>query len=163
MPSNKKPRKKYRPRAVDPRASLERLANESREYLGEQVATELLDAAEASREAIERGKGREEDLVSLAVASNVAMLLAEQGFAKNMLADIQAAQDELTALNDRFYAGKGLVLTGPGILAVRLMLDIHKAQVEHPDCSVGRVRTALIECHRRMMAGEVLNAQAVGA
>lgn len=163
MPASKRPKKKYRPRPANPMGGMALVHLQTREELGADRVRDLLLATEASRDAIERGQGAEQDLVHLAVCSNVALLLAEQGMGRNMLGEIQAAQREILAMHDRFYAGEGLALSGPGIRAVRQLLDIHTAQVEHPECTLGVLRTAIVDVHARMMAGHVLNSDsAVG-
>lgn len=160
MPASKKPRKKYRPLRMtrQDRADtvMTRLNISGTGSMDKDKVRDLILTARGSLENIEKGKGLEPDLYQLALASNIALLLAERGMGPELIPQIREGQHALMTLHKRLMAKQSLVLTGPGILAVRTMLDVYEAQVEHEEFTSGHAYTAYMKVLERMATGHVL-------
>lgn len=105
-------------------------------------------AVHSAVDAIESSAATPQHVATVAVACNMALLLCEAGFGREFIATVKAAQAPLMRL---VTAGDGPlpVLAPDEVSAVREMLDIHDAQLEHPDCTRGVVEAVLRELHRR--------------
>lgn len=155
MPGNRKPRKKYVFKGMDRTANFVVLGNHSKSQAQYGSVRDLMVASLSSLRCIERGEGSEGDVHNLGFASNHSLLLAEMGMGKNLIPTIKAAQEHILALLSRIARKESITLTGPGITALRELLEIHEAQVTHPDCTEGAMRTALARVYQRQAAGHV--------
>jgi hypothetical protein len=164
MPGNKKPRKKYRPTAATRHGRIAlsaeaqglSLRGASRERMSAGQLRDLNIAVMSGLDSIIKGTGKEEDVYHLALASNVALVLAEDGMGPEFIPDIKEAQGHLTNLVERINRKESLLLTGPGIEAVRRLVQIHEVQVEHEDFDEGRMFRAYRTILERMAQGHVL-------
>lgn len=154
MAKNSKPRKKYRPlRAqVDP---LLMLRAHSTQRLGLDQVRDLQIGAHSSLMAIERGSGTQDDMEQLAITSNVALIMAEGGLGEEFIPEVKEAQRHLLLLQKRLDESGKVGLTGEGMQAVRRLMELHDAQLDHPDCTEGRMTRVLLEIQDRMDAGHV--------
>lgn len=119
---------------------------------------QLLDLAIGYHGALEslRTGGREADAHTLAMASNVALMLCELGIGGEYIDGVKRAQDAIVAMLARAAKGGRYGFDGPGLAAVQAMLELHDAQLESPDCTEGLLLAALAEIRKRMAAGQVL-------
>jgi hypothetical protein len=159
MPANKRPRKRFRPRDYQV-APLQMLAELSNEPLVADEVRDLMIAAHSALESIEKGHAQEEDIVMLAAASNVSLILAEHGFGPEHIPEVKEAQRHIVGLQERFNSKQSIALSGPGILACRRLLELYDAQVEHPEVNKGAMRHAMRLVIERMKAGHVEVAKA---
>lgn len=154
----KKPRKKYRPREVRPGAGLALLghtaAAQSTNQLNPQQLRDLALGYSGALQALVHGSGSGHDLATLAVASNVALLLCEYG-----LGDIdkaKAAQDACMHIGARALRVGKYILTGLELRQLQDLIDLHDAQLASPDCTEGVLVAVLKEVKARAEAGHVL-------
>lgn len=106
--------------------------------------------------AITHGQANGDDLETLAVAANVALMLCERGFGLDEVATVKDGQDAILRMMRRHHEGKPIATTGPELVALQRLLELHDAQVEHPLCTHGVLAGVLIECKRRVLDGQVL-------
>lgn len=156
MPGNKKSKKrKYRgplPYKVNPLAMLR---DHSTETLTMDQLLDLMIAVHSSLKAIEEGKGVKEDIIHLAVASNIALILAEAGLGPEYIPEVKEAQRFIVGLQELWNSQHRAILSGPGMLAIRRMLELHDEQMKHPDTTSARVSAAMKVIYLRMQAGHV--------
>lgn len=126
MAKNKKPAKKYRPREV---------LQDPVHYVlqGFRPLTDIREADVPLRvrnhlalEALMQGRATMGDLGTLITASNVVMALKSQGFGEDCCDIALAGADALEALQAR---GR-LVGTGPELVAIKRMMELHDAQLD---------------------------------
>ena len=162
MSGNRKPRKAYRPRRADPFAAIARLGSAAAA-----VSTAPLDADQLvdlgigyhhALTALRTGAGGWSDANDLAMAANVALLLAEVGIGGEYLPAIRDAQDAIVALLARGQRVGRYVFDGPGLVAVTELLSVHDAQLECEACTSAVMVGVLAEIRRRMADGQVLQA-----
>lgn len=160
MPANRKPKKKYRPQSLSredaQNAIFLKLREASHERLHPSQVRDLMIAAHSSLAAIETGRGRQEDAFQLAFTSNVALILAEKGMGAEFIGEVKEAQDHIMALLARIDRKESIALTGPGIQSLRRLLELHDAQVSHPDMTEGLAYRAVSTILKRMAEGDVL-------
>jgi hypothetical protein len=134
-------------------------AHQSREPLPVDHRRTLSIGYHGALESMTKGRGTEDDADMLALASNVALLLCEQGFGPNYLGEVKKAQTSLMALQGRFSQLGRYVLDGAGLGQLQTLLELHDAQLAEPDCTEGLLAAALSEIRRRMGAGNTLAAK----
>lgn len=126
MAKNKKPAKKHRPREV---------LQDPVHYVlqGFRPLTDIREADVPLRvrnhlalEALMQGRATMGDLGTLITASNVVMALKSQGFGEDCCDIALAGADALEALQAR---GR-LVGTGPELVAIKRMMELHDAQLD---------------------------------
>lgn len=151
-------RSNYRPRGTDPHVGLAKLrqaaAAQSTAALSNEQARALALGYSGALQSLMTGSGTGHDLATLAVASNIALLLGEWG-----LGDIETAkagQDACMHLGARAHRVGRYVLTGGEIIALQNLIELHDAQLASPDCTEGTLVAVLREVHRRTLAGNVL-------
>lgn len=98
------------------------------------------------------GKGSLEDVVDLQLAYNVSLLLAETVVGEEMLPVIEAAREPLLRAEERAKAGSP-GFDGPGMMAVRAMLDVHDAQLEAKP-NVGDMRVVFQKIREAIANGD---------
>ncbi|WP_109479187.1 hypothetical protein [Paraburkholderia sp. C35] len=160
MPASKKPRRKYRPKPLDPLSALQTL---NRSHVIGEVLTNFykpLEAADqrdvaiafgSSIDAISKGKGEISHAETLACMCNTSLVLTERGFGPEYEADIIAALDALFRLQLRFKRTGKLGFDAPGLQALRRAYDVHTAQVEI--AGQGELMAAGNEVSRRIKEG----------
>jgi thiamine kinase-like enzyme len=155
VPKNKKPRKKYRPLSyhLNPLAML---SDHSQQTMNESELTNLMIAVHSSLKAIEEGKGIEEDIIHLAVASNIVLIFAEHGLGEEYIPEVKLAQRHIVNLQELWRQEKRAVLSGPGMIAIRRMLELHDEQMKHEGANEANMRKAMRLIYARMQAGNVL-------
>jgi hypothetical protein len=156
VPKSKKSRKAYRPRGylVNPLHVL----NAAQQQVDPLVESEIRDLqvhAHVSLKSIETGHGEENDIMRLAIVSNIALILSEHGLGPDYIPEVKEAQRHIVALQDRWNTSGHAVLTGPGIIAIRRMLELYDAQLEQPELTTQGMARALRVIHDRMVAGNV--------
>lgn len=154
MPGNKKPKKQYRQKyfSCNPLAIL---ADHSTEVLNEKQLQTLGIMMHGSLESIEKGRGTEVDVINMAIMSNVALVFAEAGLGTEFTEEVKTAQRHIVGLQARVKAIENIALTGPGILALRRLLELYDAQTADPQYNQGNWRAAMNLITKRMAAGDV--------
>jgi len=131
MAKNKRPAKRHRPLAFHGNP-LAILRDHSQEALSLDQLRDLMIAVHSSLKAIRDGAGREEDVIQLAVASNITLILAEAGLGREYIPEVKTAQRHILRLS-RLWAQWGRVdLDGDGLEAIRRMLELHDEQIAMP-------------------------------
>jgi hypothetical protein len=170
MPGNKRPRKAYSMK----RAHVDALAGHRAIHrIAVRQSTTPMDAAQvrdlaigyhSALDAIRRGAGCWDDVNTLALACNVALVLADAGIGADWCDKVKDAQVALVSLEARASSLRGrYVLTGGELQTLRALLDLHDAQLESDDCTQGVMVQALTEIRRRMEAGNVVQVGVNGA
>lgn len=152
MSKNKRPKKKHRPTAyqINPLAMLR---DHSTETLSPSQLRDLMIGVHSSLKSIEDGQGAENDVIQLAIASNIALVLAENGMGAEFIPEVKEAQRYILVLQAQHEQEGVLALAGPGITAIRRMLELHDEQIKlAPE---GDMRRALRIIRARMDAGHV--------
>ena len=142
----------------DPTIALRILRRHSKERLAVDQQRDLAIGYHGSLEAIRSGKGVESDAHTLAMASNVALMLCELGLGGDRIEEVKAAQAHIVAMMDRAEQTRRYAFTGPGLIACQALLELHDAQLESSDCTEGLMLCALEEIRRRIAVGATLEA-----
>lgn len=129
--------------------------NEAAQPLAEEQVRDLLIYAIQSVASVGSGEAIESDLHNIACMSNVSMLLAEWGLGDEYLDDIRAGQDAVVSMMARHERVGRVGASGPELVALRRLLEIHEAQLES-GITRGEMVSALNEIRRRMSTGQVL-------
>ena len=167
MSKSKKPRKKYDPskRARTDafggiRALFHARALQSPEQLDASQIRDLGIGYHGALHAITSGAGSWDDANTLAMASNICMLLCEVGVGREYIAQAKAGQEAVVLLMMRARTVGKFVATGSELRALQDLLDLHDAQLESEDCTEGRMTRVLDECKRRIRQGHTLEVAA---
>lgn len=145
MAANKRPRKQYRPRPVNPSAIVDAFAAHLPMATDKQQDVSLV--AHQSLTALTSGKGTEFDSDALAVAMNLSMLLTEIGVGREYQAVAIAGQEAVARCKARAERSGKWGLDGPGIAAIEHALELHDQQVEI--ATQAQMSAALREMRRR--------------
>lgn len=109
------------------------------------VGQEVLDLKLKAHGALARltkGEGKEDDLVLVMQAMNMAEGLLYQGIGKEYRAELRAGQTAVVEIATRSVALKGrYVLKGDEMQALTVALDLHDAQLDI--CTVGEIEEAI--------------------
>lgn len=154
MAGNKKPRKKYRPRArgdFDPIAYV--LSGFSRLVDNNSEAVTLRIRNHAALEAIVKGEGTHDDVAIVLGAMDIALALVEQGLGGEYVDALVEAYHALRALAWRGVERGRFVCTGPEIVSINLAMEVHDAQLDA--ATVRDVETALAACQKLARAGRI--------
>jgi len=159
MTKQKKQRKKaYRPKAVNPMAAFQALdsihvAAEDHRPLHEDDATDLALAYRLSLETMVKGKSTEEDWSVVVCSLNIGLILCERGIGAEYEPLFVRALDG--AFRSRIRAGRTGTwrFDGDALVAIREAIDVHDEQVKIT--TKEEIRTALLEVHHRIKAGNV--------
>lgn len=167
MSKNKKPRKKYDPtrRArVDAFGGIRALFHARALHSADPLdASQLVDLGigyHGALQSIVSGTGCYDDANTLAMASNIAMLLCETGVGAEYIEIAKAGQEAVVLLMMRARASGKFVATGSELRALQELLELHDAQLESEDCTEGRITSVLDECKRRIKQGHTLQVAA---
>lgn len=129
------------------------------------LSTERLDANQlldlgigyhGALAAITSGRGTWDDCNTLALAANVALVLAEAGLGADEVPAVIRAQQAVVQLVQRGTLGGRYALTGAELRELQELLALHDAQLAHEECTEGVMVAALAEIKRRMTDGNVL-------
>lgn len=112
--------------------------------------------AHTAVQALQIGSATDVDINNLAMISNVAMLLAECGYGAEALDQIEAAQNAVRSVRARHARTGRVGCTGPELVAIREMVDIHDQQL-HLGPTQRQMTAVIAEMRRRMAAGEVMS------
>jgi len=146
MPSNKKPRKKYKPKPVmlDPVGyvvgGMKPIAAENT------LRLKLIN--HGSMKALTDGSATRTDWDYICTALNVAVVLAEYGVGDDYIEQIRAAMLAHAQCGKRMYNGGRLGYTGEQLTAVNLALEVHDAQID--TATVAEMERAHIEVQKRL-------------
>jgi hypothetical protein len=121
-----------------------------------EVQVDLGIAYREALQAVMSGSGTEVEAHTLACGANVALILCEHGFGTEYLEAVKAAQRAIVALMARGRACGRWVLDGPGIRACQELVELHEAQMDMPECTQGLVSAVMVELHRRIAIGAVM-------
>jgi hypothetical protein len=147
---------------IDPLTSLRILqrarAKQSKTPLAVDQQRDLAIGYHGALEALRTGNATEADAHTLAMASNVCLMLCELGLGSDQTDAVKEAQGYIVAMMDRADLFGSYAFTGPGLKACQVMLELHDAQLESPDCTEGLMLAALAEIRRRIAIGATLEA-----
>jgi hypothetical protein len=119
----------------------------------EQV-TALALAFRTALECLRSGYGKEEHVHTLACSSNIALILAEQGYGSDAIEQIKAAQDGIVRCFARGRNSGKWGLDGQAITSLTWLAELHTEQIRLT--SHKNMIHAINEVHRRMDAGLTL-------
>ena len=126
-------------------------ATASTERLARDQVRDLAIGYHGALEAVRTGRGTQADTSTLAIASNVALMLCEQGLGEDWIDKVREAQDACVTLEHRRQRIGRVVASGTELQRLTALLDLHDAQLESDDCTEGLVMRALREIERRAM------------
>ena len=136
-------RSKYRPRGVirDPIAFVLQGVSTLTSHDGPNTTLRIRN--HSALESVIRGNATGDDVNTLIAAANMATALARLGKGLDWRAEIIAGGDAVAALRDR----PRKICTGPEIQAIRLLLEIHDAQLDASaivdvEAAIARVKAA---------------------
>lgn len=146
MPANRKPRKSYRPRPVDP------LAHDTAQALATVLRPEqkavLATPATTALARLRMCEGSAAAWRDMADAMNVAEQLALRGIASDRMAEFQQAQAALHAVHTRATARGTYALRGVELAALDKAVELHLIQLSY--CTQGELRNAINAVRRRV-------------
>lgn len=151
MAGNKKPRKAYRPRAVNRTAGFAVL--ERRTPLDISQTTDLGIAYHVALDEMIRGRGTEEHWSTLACALNITLVLAETGPGLDSLGIIKSALTGIVRSRDRARTTQKWGFDGDALIDIKIALEVHDAQIA--TVTKAAMQGALAEVHRRIDSGDV--------
>lgn len=146
-------RSKYRPYRVDRSAWAHAIGMQ--QQLTDDQITDLCVAVRISIENMRTGHGCDRDWHTLAAAANVSLILCERGVGPEHLPAVQLAQDALIHIHERQQRNGRWAFDGAAYVAITHLVDIHEAQMS--GITRDSARAAVLEAHRRVARGEVLN------
>ncbi len=153
MAKNKKPKKsrnRYTPNPLFSLAVLQR--NSAEAFTKDKLDALMLHVLSAMR-AIEMGSGSEEDILQLALASNISLILCEAEIGSEYIFQVKDAQYAITQMHERFLSTGKVEVTAAGAIELHAMLDLHGQQMAHEDCTEGKLVQALREIQHRHQSG----------
>lgn len=106
---------------------------------------------------LRHGRAEAQHIAELALASNISLILAEQGLGEELIPEIQQAQDAVAVLMQHFNDHGRARPTGQMLTVIDNLVDVVEAQLDSPDCTGLMVERARLEFRRRVDAGEVIN------
>lgn len=168
MPRSKKPRRPYQPRpasfdamtmtlrrAADRQAHAR--ATRSEVSLQRAEVMDLAIAYHGAMRALSNGQATDDDVEMLALACNVALLLCEAGLGADCIEHVRLAQDAVVQVKARAArCGPRYVHTALEMQRLNALLELHDAQLEHPECTEGLMVRVLDEIKKRIANGDVL-------
>jgi thiaminase len=139
--------------------SEEKLA-ELRAQFSAQIAPERQDTL--SREyataftAMVLGTGDDKDWAKVVAALNTALILCERGIGFEHMDDVTEAQEEIYGAKLYYDThGRQWLWTDKARDAINTALDVHAAQLEHPDVKEADLLSAIAEVHNRVAKQQV--------
>ncbi|WP_250501952.1 hypothetical protein [Caballeronia sp. AZ7_KS35] len=149
MAGNKKPRKAYRPRAINRTIGIDVL--ERRTPMDKAQTTDLGIAYHVALDEMLKGRGTEEHWSTVVCALNISLVLAERGYGASMLPTVSAALAGSVRARDRARACGRWGFDGDAINDIRAAIALHDEQMNVATKKV--VLDALADVHRRIDAG----------
>lgn len=137
------------------RAEERRLA----ESVPEDEALSLALLAHEAVSALSAGQADEIHLNNLAVIANMTMVLCDQGIGSDYIDDAIAAQHSIASIQARLARTGKVGATGPELLMVRAMVDLHDQQL-HSGMQRKDFQAAAAEMFRRSQAGNLIEVPA---
>lgn len=116
---------------------------------------DLVIFCSSALDALAHGQATDIDVNNLAMISNLSMILCERGIGGNVLDDVIEAQCAVVEIQQRQARTGRIGASGPGLQALRDLVDIHEQQLEA--APMGEVRAAISTMRNRMAAGHVLD------
>lgn len=86
----------------------------------------------------------------LAAIANITELLCRDGLGSEQLCIAMDAQAALQSIDTRALSIGKVVSTGPELVAINAMLELHDAQIESPDCTEAMYVAAIKAATRHM-------------
>lgn len=128
MASNKKPKKKYKPKGVirDPIAFVIKGVKPAEPDAQLRAKIHL----HQSMMSLTRGEGGKYEWQEVANSINVALALCEMGYGKEFVPDLVKAQGAMAMLRDRGKTTGRFVFKAEEMQAVNVGIDIHDQQIE---------------------------------
>jgi hypothetical protein len=154
MAGNKKPRKRYRPKPMNPSAIADALA--AHVPMAQDKQMDVLLCAHQSLEALRTGKGGEQDFGMLAVAMNMSLMLCEMGIGSEYLPLAVAGQEAAARCQARAKRLGKWGLDAEGLNALRDGLELHDQQVEM--ATQKQISRAVVRARQRALEGNVMEA-----
>ena len=147
MASNKKPKKKYRPKAVIPNPVAYVLSGMIAPT--ETIKNRLKVAYHWAMNSLTKGEGTPEDWQEVSNSINVAMILCERGFGSEYKPSLIKAAEAMTRMKERHKKeGKALLFKSDEMRVVNEALELHDAQLEVT--LVRDVELAVLEVEKRL-------------
>ena len=132
-------------------------ASRSQVSLQRAEVMDLAIAYHGAMRALSTGTATDDDVEMLALACNVALLLCEAGLGADCIEHVRLAQDAVVRIKDRAArCGPRYVHTALEMQRLNALLELHDAQLEHPECTEGLMVRVLDEIKKRIAAGDVL-------
>lgn len=129
MASNKKPKKKYRPREVIPNPIAYVLSGMIAPTEG--IKNTLKVNYHWAMSSITKGTGTKDDWQEISNIINMSIILCERGFGEEYMPVLKKAADALNNARDRVKnEGKSLLFRGDEMQAVNDGLELHDAQLD---------------------------------
>lgn len=145
MPSSKKPRKRYRPRAVLP-DTVSFVLGTFKPLSPEGVLRTLAINHDALASLV-KGEGTEDHWRLVCSALNMALVLDEQVYDEAYNTELKAALEAHASCGVRRWNGHNFGYSGPELQAMNLGMEIHDEQMRQ--ATVGEVERAIAETRRR--------------
>ncbi|BBP95946.1 hypothetical protein BSFA1_10750 [Burkholderia sp. SFA1] len=152
MAGNKKPRKGYRPRAINRTIGIDVL--ERRTPMDKSQTTDLGIAYHVALDEMLKGRGTEEHWSTVVCALNITLVLSERGYGAVLMPTVNAALAGAVRARDRARACGRWGFDGDAINDIREAIALHDEQMNVATKRV--VLDALAEVHRRINAGHAL-------
>lgn len=147
-------------RQADPRAALTVLRESASAAictpLNASQCTDLGLGYHGALAALMSGHGSAEDLNTLALTSNIAMLLCEYGIGLDEIDDAKTAQDAVVFAVARGERTGRWLLSGSEIRPLQKLVALHDAQLASPACTEAVMVGAIREIRARAKAGQVM-------
>jgi hypothetical protein len=170
MPGNHKPRKRLIPKRdhFAAMSAIERMQMQqhrarpasSPQPLDKTQVRDLLLYCHSALEAIRTGQGNDDHANHLALASNISLVLCEQGLGREWVGKVQEAQDAIVMLGARRRRIGRYVATGTELQRIQALLELHDQQMVSEHCTEGLMAQALAEIQRRVASGAVVEVHA---
>jgi hypothetical protein len=149
MAGNKKPRKAYRPRAINKTIGIDVL--ERRTPMDNTQTTDLGIAYHVALDEMLHGRGTEEHWSTVVCALNLTLVLAERGFGAALMPVAKSALDGAVRARDRARTCGRWGLDGDAKNDMSTALALHDEQMRL--ATKRHVLDAIAEVHRRIDGG----------
>jgi thiaminase len=102
------------------------------------------------------GTGDDKDWAKIVAALNTSMILCERGIGFEHMDDVIEAQDEAYGAKLHYDThGREWLWTDKACAAINAGLDVHAAQLEHPEVKEADLLSAIAEMHNRIAKKQV--------
>ena len=142
MPGNKKPKKRYRPRAPGSTSYLDHLTQRARmpweDQLNDGDRTSLLMVCHQSLEAIRTGQGDVNDMGNLEMCATLSSVLCACGIGTDYLDVAEEARTAVSQVVERWRTKGRALFAGQEYPSINHMLELYAQQIEHEDMTIER-------------------------